>query len=60
MPPPPTPHDPLLLALDAGTQGVRAIVFEAGGNPRAASPIALAPAFVAPQPGWAEQDPQGY
>ncbi|MCP5290388.1 MAG: carbohydrate kinase [Burkholderiaceae bacterium] len=60
MPPPPTPHDPLLLALDAGTQGVRAIVFDAGGNPRAASRIALAPAFVAPQPGWAEQDPQVY
>jgi sugar (pentulose or hexulose) kinase len=46
----------LLLAIDVGTQSVRAIVFDRAGTMRARAQTPLAPAFVAPQPGWAEQD----
>lgn len=51
---------PLLLAIDVGTQSVRAVVFDASGEVRAAAHRVIAPPFVAPQPGWAEQDAQAY
>jgi sugar (pentulose or hexulose) kinase len=47
----------LLLALDAGTQSVRALVFDAAGKLVARSRVPLPPC-VSPQPGWAEQDPE--
>jgi sugar (pentulose or hexulose) kinase len=49
----------LLLAIDVGTQSVRAIAFDARGVPAAMARIML-PAFDSPQPGWAEHDPQLY
>jgi sugar (pentulose or hexulose) kinase len=49
-----------LLALDVGTQSVRAVLFDRGGQMLARAQVVLAPPFVAPQPGWAEQDPGVY
>jgi sugar (pentulose or hexulose) kinase len=46
----------LLLAIDVGTQSVRAIVFDRAGAMLARAQTVLTPAFHAPQPGWAEQD----
>jgi sugar (pentulose or hexulose) kinase len=49
----------LLLAIDNGTQSVRALVFDLQGNLLARSRVPLEP-YVSPQPGWAEQDPDYY
>jgi len=49
----------LLLALDVGTQSTRAIVFDPRGTPVALSRVAYEP-YLAPRPGWAEQDPELY
>ncbi len=49
----------LLLAIDNGTQSVRALVFDLQGNLLAKTRVPLEPC-VAPQPGWAEQDPDYY
>lgn len=49
-----------LLALDVGTQSARAIVFDAHGHLLAKAQCAFDPAYVSPQPGWAEQDPEVY
>ena len=46
----------LILAIDNGTQSVRALLFDLRGNLLAKSRVPIAP-YVAPQPGWAEQDP---
>ena len=48
---------PLLLALDHGTQSVRALAFDLTGALVARSRVPLTP-YVSPQPGWAEQDPE--
>ena len=48
-----------ILAIDVGTQSVRALVFDPHGTVVAASRIAIEP-YVSPQPGWAEQDPELY
>jgi sugar (pentulose or hexulose) kinase len=48
-----------VLAIDVGTQSVRALVFDAAGNLQAASRIPIEP-YVSPRPGWAEQDPELY
>ncbi|HJV95252.1 MAG TPA: FGGY family carbohydrate kinase, partial [Albitalea sp.] len=50
----------LILAIDVGTQSVRAIVFDRGGEPLARAQVPLEPPFAAPQPGWAEIDPARY
>jgi sugar (pentulose or hexulose) kinase len=52
-------QDKLLLALDVGTQSVRAIVFDLVGNIVAREQVHIEP-YVSPQPGWAEQDPELY
>jgi sugar (pentulose or hexulose) kinase len=52
------PRD-LVLALDSGTQSVRALVFDTQGNVQAKSRVPIVP-YVSPQPGWAEQDPELY
>lgn len=46
-----------VLAIDVGTQSVRALVFGPDGALVAHERIAIEP-YVSPQPGWAEQDPE--
>ncbi|HET7704028.1 MAG TPA: FGGY-family carbohydrate kinase [Candidatus Limnocylindrales bacterium] len=48
-----------VLALDVGTQSVRALVFDPRGTLVARSRIPIEP-YVSPQPGWAEQDAELY
>ena len=48
-----------ILALDIGTQSVRALSFDAGGTLVAGAKMPIEP-YVAPRPGWAEQDPELY
>jgi len=48
-----------LLALDVGTQSVRALLFDPRGELLARAKIPIEP-YVSPQPGWAEQDPELY
>lgn len=45
------------LAIDVGTQSVRAILFDPSGNLVAMGRVPIEP-YVSPQPGWAEQDPE--
>ena len=45
------------LAIDVGTQSVRAILFDPRGNLVAMGRVPIEP-YVSPQPGWAEQDPE--
>ena len=47
----------LILAIDNGTQSVRALVFDLQGNLLAKSRVPLQ-AYFSTQPGWAEQHPQ--
>ncbi len=49
----------LILAVDCGTQSVRALVFDLAGQLVAKAQVPLV-AYVSPQPGWAEQDPEYY
>ena len=46
-----------LLAIDVGTQSVRALLFDPRGAPVASGRVPIEP-YVSPQPGWAEQDPE--
>jgi len=46
-----------ILAIDNGTQSVRALVFDLRGNLIAKTRVPIEP-YVSPAPGWAEQDPQ--
>jgi sugar (pentulose or hexulose) kinase len=48
-----------ILAVDVGTQSVRALVFDATGVLVASARIPIEP-YVSPRPGWAEQDPELY
>lgn len=48
-----------ILAVDVGTQSVRALVFDAAGSLVASAKIPIEP-YVSPHPGWAEQDPELY
>ena len=48
-----------VLAIDIGTQTVRAIVFDPAGTPVGIARVSIEP-YVSPQPGWAEHDPQMY
>jgi sugar (pentulose or hexulose) kinase len=45
------------LAIDVGTQSVRAILFDPSGNLVAIGRVPIEP-YVSPEPGWAEQDPE--
>jgi len=49
----------LILAIDNGTQSIRALIFDLQGNLVAGARVPLVP-YVSPQPGWAEQDPDYY
>ncbi len=49
-----------VLAIDVGTQSVRAIVFDVQGAVVARAQVVLTPAFTSPEPGWAELTPDAY
>ncbi len=49
----------LLLAVDNGTQSLKALVFDPAGNLLAREAVPLPPCS-SPQPGWAEQDPEDF
>lgn len=51
---------PTLLALDCGTQSVRALLFDTDGNLLARCQQIFQPAYHSPQPGWAEQSADYY
>ncbi len=51
--------DQTLLAIDCGTQSLRALLFSDKGALIGRSQIEYTP-YVSPQPGWAEQDPEIY
>ncbi len=51
--------DKTILAIDNGTQSVRAILFDLKGNIVAKSQVHLQ-AYFSTHPGWAEHDPEGY
>ncbi|MCC7206673.1 MAG: gluconokinase [Anaerolineae bacterium] len=48
--------EPVILALDIGTSGARAVLFDAGGRELAHRRATYATAY--PQPGWSEQQPE--
>ena len=48
-----------LLAIDNGTQSVRALLFDLAGNLLGKGKVELEPYYSA-NPGWAEQDPEYY
>jgi sugar (pentulose or hexulose) kinase len=52
-------HDPLILAIDNGTQSVRALLFDLRGNLVAKSQVPLV-AYFSAHPGWAEHDVEEY
>ena len=47
----------LILAIDNGTQSLKAIVFNGRGDQIAKEQVGFDP-YYSPQPGWAEQDPE--
>ena len=49
----------LILAIDVGTQSVRALAIDPRGAVAGSARISIEP-YVSPQPGWAEQDPDLY
>ena len=46
----------LLLAIDNGTQSIKALVFGIDGRMETCERLPLVP-YTSPRPGWAEQDP---
>lgn len=48
-----------LLAIDNGTQSVRALIFDARGHLVDKAQVAIE-SYVSPQPGWVECDPQAF
>jgi sugar (pentulose or hexulose) kinase len=48
-----------ILAIDHGTQSVRALLFDPSGELVAKQRVEVEP-YVSPEPGWAEQDPEVY
>lgn len=52
-------NQPYLLAIDNGTQSVRALLFDLAGNLVGKGKVELQP-YYSEHPGWAEQDPEYY
>ena len=50
----------LILAIDNGTQSLRALLFDPRGNLLAKARVPLEPPYLSEQPGWAEQHPEIY
>ncbi len=51
---------PTLLALDCGTQSLRALLFDVQGQLLARSQVVFSPTYHSPEPGWAEQSASYY
>ncbi len=51
--------DPTILAIDCGTQSLRALIFTEKGELAASRKVEYL-SYVSPRPGWAEQDPMIY
>ena len=49
----------IVLAIDCGTQSLRALLFSSTGGLLARSQVPYTP-YVSPRPGWTEQDPEVY
>lgn len=49
----------LILAIDCGTQSLKAMVFDLQGQIQAKAQVGYAP-YHSPHPGWAEQDPEDF
>ena len=49
----------LILAIDCGTQSLKAIVLDLEGQIHAKAQVAYTP-YISPHPGWAEQDPEHF
>lgn len=54
------PTKDLVLAVDCGTQSLKAMAFDGQGQMQGIVKVPFEPAFYSPQPGWAEQDPLYY
>lgn len=52
-------NDPVILAIDNGTQSIRAILFSLDGAIVAKAQVMITP-YIAEKPGWAENDPAYY
>ncbi len=52
-------NEPLILAIDNGTQSVRALLFDLRGDIVAKSQVPLLD-YRSPEPGWAEHDAEGF
>ena len=52
-------NDPTILAIDCGTQSLRALLFSPSGDLLAKARETYTP-YTSPCPGWAEQDPEIY
>ena len=50
---------PYLLAIDNGTQSVRALLFDLHGNLVDKAQVQIA-TYQSPQPGWMENDPEAF
>lgn len=50
------PNGDHILAIDNGTQSLKAMIFDLHGQMKAKAQVTFKP-YVSPQPGWAEQDP---
>ncbi len=51
---------PIFLAIDLGTQSVRALLFDQHGEVQGRAQVRFEPIYHSPQPGWAEQDADYY
>ena len=47
----------MVLAIDCGTQSLKALIFDMSGHMQAKAQVKFEP-YYSPKPGWAEQDPQ--
>ncbi len=52
-------HPPCLLAIDNGTQSVRALLFDLDGHLLDKAQVAI-DTYQSPQPGWLENDPEAF
>ncbi|MEJ5375418.1 MAG: FGGY-family carbohydrate kinase [bacterium] len=50
----------LILAIDCGTQSIKAMAFDVHGQMQGMVKVPFEPVFHSPKPGWAEQDPLYY
>lgn len=51
------PNNDHILAIDNGTQSLKAMIFDLHGQMKAKAQVSFKP-YVSPRPGWAEQEPE--